>query len=889
MTAAPRAIIVLGMHRGGTSVVTRGIQALGATLGDDLLAANELNPTGYFEHRRIVARNEQVLRVLGMRWWSVAPIAEEAFAQERMRKGVIEAAAELRQLFGQERLFCFKDPRTARLLPFWLAVFRELPFDVSYVIAVRHPEIVARSLATAHEQDFGHAQLSWLQHMLSAMRYTADKKRVVVDYDRLVADPGGEMGRVGALLGLERTEKSAAALRDYASGFVTPALRRSGEAAIDAGNDAAPAQLAERVYRALLGFATSADGRGDVSDLKAAEAVTHGLSDVFASYQDALEKGGRAQRRRAGVSDAKASGSGEQRSILIVGHSHVSALKHGWAATRPKPRDLRLQFLQLFLPQMRTAAVIPTASTIDRQSLGAALQKRRGDRVLTVLIVQGNEHNAVAFQSELVDRGAAAENLRREIREAHDDWLSVLEPQLTGPVAILLPPPPVGDGAWLREHPGLFAKANTKPFIGAGVDDVPYRVWLWHVQCETLAALARERGYEVLAAPAEAIGPDGLLRPELRGNDPTHANGEYGKIVNAAILQCAREKIAAPSQGQPRHPYEKIPPSSFWKAAISDRSLADIDPVGYPTVVVSKADAIATAGSCFAQHVTRRLLDNGFKLLEAERGALGDGFSARFGNIYTARQLLQLYDRAHGHFSPAESVWARNDGRFVDAFRPRVAPEGHASVEEVERSRAAHLAAVATLFETLDVFVFTLGLTEAFFNRDDGAVYPVAPGVVAGQYDPARHGFVNFSVAEVVSDMTAFLTKLRAKNGKARVILTVSPVALVATFEARHVLVANTQSKAVLRVACEQLANAHPFVDYFPSYELIANGGDAYLDADRRTVSALGVDRVMSVFMRRVTRERPLLVERGDLDPKRRMQILCDEEALAQGNSSLED
>ena len=102
-------------------------------------------------------------------------------------------------------------------------------------------------------------------------------------------------------------------------------------------------------------------------------------------------------------------------------------------------------------------------------------------------------------------------------------------------------------------------------------------------------------------------------------------------------------------------------------------------------------------------------------------------FSARYGNIYTAKQLRQLYQRAFGSFTPIEKVWSYNEDQFVDPFRPRIQPSGFHSMEEFEIDNKEHLAAVRKAFEEMDVFIFTLGLTESWINNQDGAVYPLAP------------------------------------------------------------------------------------------------------------------------------------------------------------------
>lgn len=197
-------------------------------------------------------------------------------------------------------------------------------------------------------------------------------------------------------------------------------------------------------------------------------------------------------------------------------------------------------------------------------------------------------------------------------------------------------------------------------------------------------------------------------------------------------------------------------------------------------------------------------------------------FSCRFGNIYTVRQLLQLFDRAYGKFIPNVRVWRRADGRFLDPFRPQIEPDGLDSEASVIDSQERHLEFARQMFERLDIMVFTLGLTEGWQARSDGAVYPMCPAVVDVPYDSAKCEFVNFNIHETECDLRRFIERLRSVNPKFRVLLTVSPVPLIATYEPRHVLVSTTYSKSVLRVAAQTVCDSILGVDYFPSYEIIA-------------------------------------------------------------------
>jgi hypothetical protein len=315
------------------------------------------------------------------------------------------------------------------------------------------------------------------------------------------------------------------------------------------------------------------------------------------------------------------------------------------------------------------------------------------------------------------------------------------------------------------------------------------------------------------------------------------------------------------------HPYKSLPEKAFWRRSVAGVESGEVDPVGVFDLRIDAETKVATAGSCFAQHIARYLKNSGYCYYVAEPGhpilpatareQQNYGlFSARYGNIYTARQLWQLFERAYGRFTPAEEPWQKADDVFVDPFRPTTQPGGYISSEELVTDQDQHLAAVRKMFETLEVFVFTLGLTECWRSRADGAVFPVCPGVEGGTFDPGRYEFYNQPVEDVIADLTAFRNGLSEVNPRAQIIFTVSPVPLVATAEAgAHVLSATTYSKSVLRVAAEAMRQRFDNVHYFPSYEIITGAFNrgAYYAADLRNVVEDGVAHVMRLFMQHAT------------------------------------
>lgn len=312
-----------------------------------------------------------------------------------------------------------------------------------------------------------------------------------------------------------------------------------------------------------------------------------------------------------------------------------------------------------------------------------------------------------------------------------------------------------------------------------------------------------------------------------------------------------------------RHPYVGLPDYQFWRKEVAIQAPEQFDPVKHVSFTIEKDDPVVTAGSCFAQHVARHLAGSGFNFLVTERAHpiipadISEKyhygmFTARYGNIYTARQLKQLLQRAYGQFEPLECMWRGPAGEILDPFRPQIHPGGYVSEAELVDDRETHFAALRNAVESMSVFVFTLGLTETWLDRRDGAVFPVAPGVSGGTFDPILHQFHNLSVQEIVDDMQWSIDFIRQRNPGARLLITVSPVALNATALDRHVFVSTTHSKAVLRVAADIICSSNTLCDYFPSYEIITSpyARGKYFAPDCRDVVDAGVRHVMSVFLK---------------------------------------
>ena len=310
-------------------------------------------------------------------------------------------------------------------------------------------------------------------------------------------------------------------------------------------------------------------------------------------------------------------------------------------------------------------------------------------------------------------------------------------------------------------------------------------------------------------------------------------------------------------------PYTHLPESSFWKKGVAEKSNSDFSDLYSPKFHLKPDQPIASAGSCFAQYLRPHLEKSKAKYLDIEpppkhldvksQSKHGFGqYSARYGNIYTARQLLLLAKEAYGLHCPTDIAWRLPNGRFIDALRPSVDPEGFERSQDLLQARLQHIGALRNLFAQAEVFIFTLGLTEAWTNLEGSTVYPTAPGTIAGDYDPQQYTFHNFSYSEVKNDLLEFVELVAEhSSNQMKVLLTVSPVSLTATASHSHILLANTYSKSVLRAVAGDLSNTNPNFDYFPSYDIFATikTKGEYYNENRRTVRADAVGLVMSYFL----------------------------------------
>lgn len=332
------------------------------------------------------------------------------------------------------------------------------------------------------------------------------------------------------------------------------------------------------------------------------------------------------------------------------------------------------------------------------------------------------------------------------------------------------------------------------------------------------------------------------------------------------------------------HDVDAVPPQEVATLRIrrhqiypkGDLSLVDVVTRPEPGLV-SRTTPIGTVGSCFASRLQDWLIDYGYNFVctepeppsaEASVGGVGGGGgdqrvpaapwrqTARFGVVWTTGCLRQSFEQALGEFEPdpRDLVWLDDElgeAKLHDPYRRGV---WWTSMEERAADLERHARAVREAVERCEVFVVTPGMAEAW--RSVGGAGSSGSGVyfhgvpTKRSFDPSRHKFGLTSVAENVRNLEGMYAAMRRMNPSIRLIVSLSPVPMMASFSDAHCIVSDTVSKSVLRVAVDEFCRNHREVIYFPSYEIVRVMAREPFESDNRHVKLDLVEKIMTTFMR---------------------------------------
>lgn len=344
---------------------------------------------------------------------------------------------------------------------------------------------------------------------------------------------------------------------------------------------------------------------------------------------------------------------------------------------------------------------------------------------------------------------------------------------------------------------------------------------------------------------------------------------------------------------------------SIWPdgRTVTDRLKGVVKTSFYPKFTIERSDRIFTMGSCFARNIERRLASLGFDVPLANiKHEIGTPKDEGVGimNKYTVHSMVN------------ELQWASNStGQYTNRNGEIVDFEDFFIEEEPGKWFDPHFHGVSTSIENLirlrkkydfetkkfsdcNVFIFTLGLAETWYDSHTNLYLNRMPPISALKRDPSRFRFQVLSCDDIISELKKLyqILKISCKN-EFRIMLTVSPIPFKMTFTGGDALVANTYSKSVQRAAAEELRASHPNIDYFPSYEIVTltNRAEAYeqdnIHAMPNVVDEI-MDRVVTAYSIGDTNVPTEKSNSNRIDLKKRRPLTAQEQ-LNVGKSFMKD
>lgn len=216
-----KSVVVLGMHRSGTSAIAKALSIMGVNLGGKLLPPKEDNKKGFWEDLNIVEFNTKLMQDYGQDWNTFGPIGQ-SFSDDCYKKVIKYIECE----FKNTPVWGFKDPRTSRLIPFWRSVFKKIDSEVVYCVVIRNPLSVIKSLEKRDGFSSLQAALLWYQYNMDILSALIDVPFTVIDYDYLLAEPENNLIRLANGIG-QLDSLSSIAVNEYCQEFLSGGLRNS--------------------------------------------------------------------------------------------------------------------------------------------------------------------------------------------------------------------------------------------------------------------------------------------------------------------------------------------------------------------------------------------------------------------------------------------------------------------------------------------------------------------------------------------------------------------------------------------------------------------------------------------------------------------------------------
>ncbi len=214
---ADQAICIVGMHRSGTSMASRGVNLLGAWLGDQaaLMGPAHDNLTGFWERWDLMEFHDRVLDFFGASWHDPSPMPPNWNTKPQAKIFLDELESLIEKAFGGHSLWAFKDPRVCMLLPLWKKALARRGTTLQIILVGRNPLDVAQSLARRNEFSRKKSFGLWGAYYEMALKEGKDFPLIVTHFDRLIQEPVEQFKRIAKALDLPFTDKAMNAIQEH--------------------------------------------------------------------------------------------------------------------------------------------------------------------------------------------------------------------------------------------------------------------------------------------------------------------------------------------------------------------------------------------------------------------------------------------------------------------------------------------------------------------------------------------------------------------------------------------------------------------------------------------------------------------------------------------------
>lgn len=356
--AGRTAIVVLGMHRSGTSAQTRFLNMLGCSLPKTLMGANESNSKGHWESEAIREFNDSLLAEAGSSWSDWRPIHPDWTKSSTYKANKRRARELVGSEFGDAPLFALKDPRICRLAQLWFDVLDEMRIETVVVLPIRNPLEVAASLHKRNDLDPAIGQLLWLRHVLDAEYYSRGRRRVFTRYQDLFENFSGMAARVSSQTQLVWPRSPSAFAADFA-GFINPELRHHALETVMLLDDPSQPQWLRHTYAIMETWAQGEHNPSQYAKLDSIRAGFGLAGDNFARVVDALES------KRSEIEAISVDRHGLALRLLET-QSAMEQIEGEHGATRDEVQEARRRIAEL---DTRLTATLQHCATLDQNSL----------------------------------------------------------------------------------------------------------------------------------------------------------------------------------------------------------------------------------------------------------------------------------------------------------------------------------------------------------------------------------------------------------------------------------------------------------------------------------------------------------------------------------------